>query len=134
MPRRFSTLWSLLSDRPDIEQFRSYVEEILRRRGEEIEFVVLFGSMAKGNWSCGSDRKRFMDRIFEYQQIAPTLIEPFVYSRREWTPMLRDLHLTFLEAADHSIPLFDRGGWAGIRQEFVRILAAGVVERRPGGW
>ena len=116
----------------------------MRRRGEEIEFIVLFGSMAKGNWSRGSDYDlliglrgddgKLLDRIFEYQQIAPTLIEPFVYSRAEWTQMWHDLHLTFLEAADHGIPLFDHGGWSGIREQFARLLAAGAVERRPGGW
>lgn len=138
-------MWSPLSDRPDIDRFRHYIEEALRQRGEEIEFIVLFGSMARGNWSRGSDYdlliglrgedgKRFIDRIGEFQQIAPGPVEPFPYSRAEWTRMWEDLHFTFLEAADHGIPLFDRGAWAAIRTEFARLLAAGVVERRPGGW
>jgi hypothetical protein len=42
--------------------------------------------------------------------------------------------LTVLEAADHGIPLFDRGAWARIREEFHGYLDSGVVERRPGGW
>jgi hypothetical protein len=48
--------------------------------------------------------------------------------------MWRELHLTFLEAANHGIPLFDRGAWDCLRAEFAHHLAAGVVERRPGGW
>ena len=48
--------------------------------------------------------------------------------------MWRDLHMTYLEAADHGIPLFDRGSWAGIRDEFARFLSSGVIERRMGGW
>jgi predicted nucleotidyltransferase len=138
-------LWERLWDRPDIERLRRYVEAALDQRGEEVEFVVLFGSMARGNWSIGSDfdlliglriddGQRFLDRVYEYEQIAPGPIEPFVYSRSEWARMWQDLHLTFLEAADYGIPIFDRGAWAGIRDDFVRYLAARVIERRPGGW
>lgn len=138
-------MWERLSDRPDIERLRCYVEKALAERGDDIEFIVLYGSMARGNWSRGSDfdlliglriedGMRFLDRVFLYEQIAPGPIEPFVYSRSEWEKMWRDLHLTYLEAADHGIPHFDRGAWARVREEFARYLSSGVVERRPGGW
>jgi predicted nucleotidyltransferase len=138
-------LWQQLSDRPDIDRFRHYVETALAERGDEIEFIVLFGSMARGNWSRGSDfdlliglriddGKRFLDRIYDYECLAPGSVEPFVYSRSEWEKMWRDLHMTFLEAADYGVPLFDRGSWARIREQFATYLAAGVIERRPGGW
>ena len=138
-------MWEQLSDRPDIEGLQCYVEAALAERGEEIEFIVLFGSMARGNWSRGSDfdlliglriedGKRFMDRIYDYERVAPGPIEPFVYSQSEWAQMWQGLHMTFLEAADYGIPLFDRGVWARIRKEFAAHLEAGVVERRPGGW
>jgi predicted nucleotidyltransferase len=138
-------LWGQLSDRPDIGRLRAYVEAALAQRGEEIEFIVLYGSMARGNWSRdsdfdlliglrGEDGKRFLDRIYEFEQIAPGAVEPFPYSRREWEQMWRAFHLTFLEAADYGIALFDRGEWARIRREFEQYLRDGVVERRPGGW
>jgi predicted nucleotidyltransferase len=138
-------LWEQLSDRPDIDRLRHYVETALAQRGDEIEFIVLFGSTARGNWSTGSDfdlliglrvedNQRFLDRIYEYEQIAPGPIEPFVYSRSEWQHMWQELHLTFLEAADYGMALFDRGSWACIRTEFCHHLKEGVVERRPGGW
>jgi predicted nucleotidyltransferase len=137
--------WNQLSDRPDIDRFRGYIETLLQQRGDEIEFVVLFGSMARGNWSRGSDYdlliglrtddgKRFLDRVYEYERLAPGPIEPFVYSWSEWQSMWNDLHLTLLEAADHGIPLYDRGAWSPLREEFRQLLASGAVERRPGGW
>jgi predicted nucleotidyltransferase len=138
-------LWQQLSDRPDIDRLHDYVEAAIAERGEEIEFIVLFGSMARGNWSEGSDfdlligmrvddGKRFLDRVYEYERLAPGPIEPLVYGRSEWTRMWQALHLTLLEAADYGIPLFDRGAWSRIREQFGQYLAAGVVERRPGGW
>lgn len=138
-------MWDQLSDRPDIDRLRRYVEAVLAQRGEEIEFIVLYGSMARGNWSPGSDfdllvglrvddGNRFLDRIYAYERVASGPVEPLVYSRSEWANMWKGLHLTFLEAADHGVPLFDRGAWACIRDEFAQHLATGVVERRPGGW
>ena len=138
-------MWERLSDRPDVDRLRRYVEAALAQRGDEIEFIVLYGSMARGNWSAGSDfdlliglriddGQRFLDRVYEFEQIAPGPIEPFVYCRSEWEQMWRDLHLTLLEAADYGLPLFDHGAWARLREEFARYLAAGVVERRHGGW
>ena len=139
------SLWQQLSDRPDIDRLRRYIETALDQRGDEIEFIVLYGSMARGNWSRGSDfdlliglriddGKRFLDRVFDYEQILPGRVEPFVYSRSEWQQMWQGLHYTFLEAADHGIPLFDRGAWAGIRAQFSHHLAAGVIEPRHPGW
>jgi hypothetical protein len=138
-------LWERLSDRPDIDRLRRYVDAVLDQRGDEIEFIVLYGSMARGNWSRGSDFDlliglrgedglRFLDRLFLFEQIAPGPIEPFVYSRHEWEQMWQGMHLTFLEAADHGVPLYDHGAWSGIREQFARYLETGVVERRPGGW
>ena len=44
-----------LSDRPEIDRLWRFLERLLATRSEDVEFVVLFGSMARGNWSRGSD-------------------------------------------------------------------------------
>jgi len=43
-----------LSDLPNVEKLERFLERLLERRGEELEFVVLFGSMAGGDWSFTS--------------------------------------------------------------------------------
>ena len=48
--------------------------------------------------------------------------------------MWQAMHMTYLEAADYGLCLFDRGSWARVREEFAQYLSSGVVERRPGGW
>ncbi len=45
----------LLSNRPHVEKLWEFVDRVLKQKGDEIEFSVLYGSMAKGNWSVGSD-------------------------------------------------------------------------------
>ncbi|MFQ5827570.1 MAG: nucleotidyltransferase domain-containing protein [Candidatus Methylomirabilia bacterium] len=60
-----------------------FLRHLLDRRGEELEFVVLFGSMARGDWSRGSDydifvglrgedEKRLIDRMFEFSPLVET--------------------------------------------------------------
>jgi predicted nucleotidyltransferase len=138
-------LWLPLSDRPRVSELRSYVERVLAAKGEEIEFMVLYGSMARGNWDRhsdfdlliglrGEDDKRFIDRLREFDEFDPGPVESFVYSRSEWEQMWRQLHLTLLECADYGIPLFDRGGWAKIQAEFAGYVRDQVVEKLRGGW
>ena len=62
-----------LSDRPEAEKFAAFLDALLAQRSAELEFIVLFGSMARGDWSrgsdydvliglCGEDGKRLLDR------------------------------------------------------------------------
>lgn len=134
-----------LSNRPRFEDFRRTVEHILAERGEEIAFVVLFGSMAKGTWLPssdydlliglqGDDGKRFIDRLGEFQRLLHTDVDVFPYSRSEWQKMFRDLHLLMLEALDSGIVLVDDGSFAQMRTQFEGWLREGVVQRRGRGW
>jgi predicted nucleotidyltransferase len=138
-------LLSALSDRPNVHQLERFLARRLATRGEEIEFVVLFGSMARGNWSWesdydlliglrGADGKRLTDRIGELEALAEGDLQLFPYDRPAWERMFARFHLLLLEALDHGIVLFDRGAFAAMRATFRDRLARGVVERLDGGW
>ena len=82
----------LLSNRPHVEKLWEFVDRVLKQKGDEIEFIVLYGSMAKGNWSVGSDYdiliglciddgKRFLDRLYEYSLFTSGPIDIFAYSQ-----------------------------------------------------
>ncbi len=142
-----------LSDRPNIDCLQNFVNRALAENGDEIEFIVLFGSMAKGNWSHGSDyekiasplrdvliglriddNKRFIDRLYDYSLLSRGPIEAFVYSQSEIQLMFGQFHLTLLEALDHGIVLFDRGRWAKMQERFVLMLKKRVIEPVEHGW
>lgn len=134
-----------LSDRPRIELLQDAVERVLAARGEEIEFIVLFGSMAKGNWSFGSDYDvligltvaddlRLIDRMREFDEISGGYVEIFPYGRTAWERMFASFNLLFLEAHADGIPLFDRGGWARMQEQFARWRVDGTLTRLPSGW
>lgn len=134
-----------LSNRPRFEAFRRTIERIVAERGDEVAFLVLFGSMAKGTWlPCSDydlliglkedDGKRFIDRIGEFQRLLYTDADVFPYSRSEWQKMFADFHLLMLEALDSGIVLVDDGSFAQMRAQFEGLLREGVIQRRQRGW
>jgi len=137
-------LLKILSDRPEVEQVERLVERLLRRDAK-LEFIVLFGSMARGDWSWGSDYdllvglggddgKRWIDRLEEFSREIAGNIEVFPYSRSEWQRMFEEFHPLLLEALEHGIVLWDRGGFAEMRKVFRRWRASGKVVPWRSGW
>ena len=136
---------SALSDRPHLDDLEGFLTRLLARRADEVEFVVLFGSMARGNWSWSSDYdvlvglraadgKRLTDRIGELESLVDGNIQVFPYDRPAWERMFEGFHPLLLEALDHGVILFDRGGFAAMRDVFGRWRADGVVTPLGTGW
>ncbi len=145
MRKRWQGLLAELSDRPDVRQLEQFLTRLLEARGEEVEFVVLFGSMARGNWSRGSDYdvllglagedgKRLVDRIGELSQFAVGSIEVFPYVRSEWERMFGSFNLLLLDALEHGVVLFDRGAFARMRGVFRQWRQEGIVIPYRDGW
>jgi len=134
-----------LSDRPDLRPVEEYVRRLLAERGEEVAFVVLFGSRAKGNWLDDSDydlliglrvdtQVRFIDRIQEFSDGVRFDLQPFVYGRSEWRSMFEQRHMLMLDALEHGLVLWDCGEFARMREAFRRWRAAGLVVPFGNGW
>ncbi|MBI5571087.1 MAG: nucleotidyltransferase domain-containing protein [Desulfomonile tiedjei] len=134
-----------LSDRPEVEKLERFLERLLEQRGEELEFVVLFGSMARGDWSRGSDYdvmiglraddgKRLIDRMEELSPLVEGNIEVFPYSRSEWRRMFDEFHSLLLEALEYGVVLWDRGAFAEMRDVFHQWRESGLVTPWRSGW
>lgn len=126
------------------EKLRCFMENMLSSREEELEFVVLYGSVARGEARQGSDLDlliglrrdgdtRFIDRIEEFTRYGPG-VDIFPYYPAEVDIMFSHLHMTLLEAADHGIALFDRGRWSKLRARLRNLIAGGKVLRLQRGW
>jgi predicted nucleotidyltransferase len=138
-------LQKALSDRPEVEKLERFLERLLETRGGEIEFAVLFGSMARGNWSQGSDYdvliglrgedgQRLIERMYEFSLLVEGNIEVFPYNRAAWQRMFESFHPLLLEALEHGVVLFDQGTFAAMREVFYRWRADGVVTPSGRGW
>ena len=134
-----------LSDLPELETLERFLERLLASRAHDVEFVVLFGSMARGNWSrgsdydvlvglCAEDGKRLIDRIGELESLLDGNVQVFPHDRPVWERMFESFHPLLLEALDHGVILFDRGRFAAMRETFHGWRAAGVVTPLASGW
>ena len=134
-----------LSDRPEVEQFATFIDTLLAQRRAELEFIVLFGSMARGDWSrgsdydvliglCGEDGKRLLDRVADFSSSARIAVDVFPYSRSEWQRMFQDYHPLLLEALEYGVILWDRGAFAKMRAIFRQWRQHGQVRPWRLGW
>ncbi|MEM2990568.1 MAG: nucleotidyltransferase domain-containing protein [Halobacteria archaeon] len=124
---------------------KEFIQRVMEIRGDEIEFIVIFGSRAKGQWSRGSDYdvfiglrvddgKRLMDRILEFSLLTKSEIEPFPYSFSEWRRMFEEFHVLLLEVLDHGVVIFDRGAFAEMKKVFSKWRERGIVTPTGTGW
>jgi predicted nucleotidyltransferase len=128
-----------------MNEIREQVEQLVKGREGEIEFVVLFGSRARGDWSHGSDydlliglagddERRFIDRIGAYTPPATLALDVFPYSRPEWESMARTFHPLLLESLDHGVVLWDRGSYGELQERFRHWMQTGRVQPWRNGW
>lgn len=145
MQRRSSRLPEKLSNQPKVERLCKFMERLLAERGEEVEFVVLYGSRAREDWKQHSDfdilvglreddGKPFLRRLDEFWALKGPLVQPLVYSRPEWEKMASEFNFLFLEALSEGVVLFDRGGWEKLKRNFQRWLKEGRVRREGRRW
>lgn len=133
---------SEISESAVLERF---VDRLLADRADAIEFVVLFGSRARGNWTRdsdydvlvglrGDDGKRLIDRMREFSAFADGNVEVFPYDRAAWQQMFEDRNILLLDALEHGQVSFDRGAFDAMRRTFQRWFASGEVARSGSGW
>lgn len=134
-----------ISDQPGYPYLHRFVQRVLEARGEDLEFLVLFGSRVKDTWRRdsdfdvliglrGDDGKRFPDRLADFEDFIERQIEPFIYSRSEIQRLFGQRHTLLLEALADGWVLFDRGGWAALRAELEAWQRDRKAIRGPRGW
>jgi len=120
------------------------VEAILKQKGDRILSIILFGSMAKGNYTKYSDHDllilvsheelNFKDRLYEYSLPSDGWVEPLVYTREEVEFMLGDLHPLILETLKDGLVIYDRGLWSSLKAKFNELLERGTITPKEEGW
>jgi len=138
-------LLQALSDRPDVDQFTAFLNAVLAQRSATLEFIVLFGSMARGDWSrgsdydvliglCGDDNQRLLDRMAEFAPSVRIALDIFPYSRSEWQRMFENRHPLLLEVLAYGVVLWDQGAFAKMRATFQEWRQQGQVQPWRCGW
>lgn len=120
------------------------MDHVLREREDELEFLVLFGSRARGDWTRdsdfdvlvglrGDDGLRWVDRLSEWEA-RDGRVDVFPYARSQWERMFQDRHLPLLDALEHGVVLWDRGSFERMRATFRQWREAGRVAPWRSDW
>lgn len=136
---------SRLSDRPRTESLRTFLEGLWTSQGPDLEFVVLYGSMARGDWSAGSDfdvlvglrqveDERLVDRLPAMDRLSDGWVEALPYSLAQIERMFRGFNLVVLGALRDGLVLYDRGSWAEYQARYRNLVEAGHLAPEPRGF
>ena len=136
-----------LRNRPNLDKLETYLRRLRAELGDDLDFVVLYGSMARGDFSLSSDFDLliglraddglgFLARLDRFFALNPGGIQPFPYTSSELSLMESNLHLTLLEACADGVILEDSGTFAAMRERHDALVRDGAIERLPDrrGW
>lgn len=126
------------------EQLQRWTRRILAERGDKIDFIVLYGSRARGTHRpysdydilvglAGPSEQRFRDRTEAFED-SDLYIEAKIFSPEELDRLWFQYARTLIDALAEGHPLFDRGGWARRQSAYRATLEAGVLEREGRNW
>jgi len=136
-----------LKDRPYIFSLKTYLSSLEEQKGELVACVILFGSMARGNYSYDSDYdlliilrgktdQRFIDRIYDYSLLSEDgRVEPLVYTKEEIEKMFRDFNPLILDGLKDGKVLKDEDDfWRGLKDRFSKLREDKIIEPEHQGW
>ncbi|MCS7187012.1 MAG: nucleotidyltransferase domain-containing protein [Armatimonadetes bacterium] len=138
-------LQEALSQHPEFDNLKAFAERLMRKRGSEISFAVVFGSAAKDTWTVSSDTgvfvglsredgSRFIDRTFRLSELARGNLGIFPYERTQWRLMLGTFNPISLDASEGGVVSFDNGEFALMRETFRQLRNCGLILRTKAGW
>lgn len=127
------------------EPLTAYLEWLLQTHGERIDFVVLYGSRARGSRKRCSDydlliglngpsARRFIDRVLDFMPAEHLLMEPKPFTPDELEDLWFHYGRTLLDPLYEGVVLVDRGGWSEYRRRFDEVVKRGILERQNGAW
>ncbi len=129
---------------PSSDLLFDFIEKLLAAKKDIVKSVVLFGSMAKMEYTRFSDydlfivvereQVRFLDRLPEYYGLTSGRIEPLVYIRTEVESMFEDCNPLLLDVLRDGIVLHDDGFWKDLKTRFEHLLQTGAVTPKRNGW
>ncbi|MHA1253371.1 MAG: nucleotidyltransferase domain-containing protein [Candidatus Helarchaeota archaeon] len=126
----------------NISKIRQFLEKLLEKF--DIEFVILFGSLAKGNWNHRSDidllivsdsiKGNFFQRLYEIQKISPGGIDFFIYKLNEFDKLFQEFCLIALESLGTGILIYDKGIGKNYMDKIRKLINSGKILKIKQGW
>ncbi|MHA1722853.1 MAG: nucleotidyltransferase domain-containing protein [Candidatus Baldrarchaeia archaeon] len=125
------------------------VNEILKHWLKEVsryttlKMVIAIGSRVEGKAKPWSDldllvvvkeAPKGFARWLNFRVPGCEVIEPRVYTEKEFFKALKELDLTILEALHHGVLIFDDGFYEKAFEEFLKVVEEWDLRREKIGW
>jgi len=122
-----------------------YLEWLNQHHGENVAFVVLYGSRARGDAKRHSDydlliglrsesSTSFLDRLFEFSQFEYPRVEAKPFTPSEIEDLWMHYARTLLDAMYEGVVLLDSENWSVLRKRYDDAVQNGILERRGTMW
>jgi len=131
-----------LKDHPKIKNLREFLENFFNLYSAE--FIILFGSSAKGKFNYRSDldllivtnslKEDYFDRLYQIQLITSGGIDFFLYTPIEFEIMISNLRLIAIEAISTGIIIYDKGKGKKYKKYFNNLLEKNKIQKLERGW
>lgn len=141
--KKLSKIKDLLEDHPKRDKLINFLEKFYSKY--HAEFIILFGSSAKGNFNYRSDidllivsdsiKGNYFEKLKKLYAISPGGIDFFIYHNDEFDSMFSDFHMMALEPLHNGILLYDE---KGLGKKYInrvnRLLKNGTLTRSEHSW
>lgn len=131
-----------LKDHPKIKNLREFLENFFNLYSAE--FIILFGSSAKGKFNYRSDldllivtnslKEDYFDRLYQIQLITSGGIDFFLYTPTEFEIMITNYHLIAIESISTGIIIYDKGKGKKYKKYINNLLEKNKIQKLKQGW
>jgi len=131
-----------LKSHPKLESLKEFLKKFFEQYSAD--FIILFGSSAKGNFNYRSDLdlliisnslgNDYFERLHKMQTITPGGIDFFIYTSKEFEKMIQGFQLMVLEALSSGIILYDQGNGVKYKNYVENLIREKKIEKLEHGW
>lgn len=140
--RKLRKIEEKLKKHPKIGNLTFFLDQFFRKF--DADFIILFGSSAKGTFNYRSDldlliitnsiKGDFFERLSFIQELNPGGIDYFIYNLEDFEKMIEDFNLIALEALATGVLIHDKGRGEYFIAHFKNLIKNGVIQKLRYGW
>jgi len=127
------------------DELTAYLEWLSREHPGEVDFVVLYGSRARGTHRPHSDYDllvglsaesslTFNERFYEFNPSVALMVEAKPFTPSELGKMWFKYKRMMLDPLYEGIVLLDNGAWKHYQEAFKSVMERGILEREGTAW
>ncbi|MFO8017798.1 MAG: nucleotidyltransferase domain-containing protein [Promethearchaeia archaeon] len=142
LKKKFSEIKNLLEGHPKADKLINFLKSFYKNYSAE--FIILFGSGAKGNFNYKSDidllivsdaiKGNYFSKLRKMFDISKGGIDFFVYSTEEFKKMVNTYHLLAIEALANGILLYDKGLGKNYKNQIRELVKTNKLQRSKHAW